>query len=83
MTIYEYMTVAFQVGASALCAALSLSPLGGFARALLLLAIAGAHAVPAALYPALLTPRPSLDRDPYRHPFNSTTDFDEEVFYVL
>ncbi|XP_026322026.1 adenylate cyclase type 3-like isoform X2 [Hyposmocoma kahamanoa] len=73
----------YHVGASALCAALSLSPLSGCARALLLLAIAGAHAVPAALYPALLTPRPSLDRDPYRHPFNATTDYDEEIFYIL
>lgn len=75
--------IVFQVGASALCAALSLSPLGGCVRAVLLLAIAGAHAVPAALYPALLAPRPSLDRDPYRHPFNATTDYDEDFFYVL
>lgn len=77
------MMVTFQVGASALCGALTLSPLGGCARALLLFAIAGAHAVPAALYPALLKPRPSLDRDPYRHPFNATTDYDEDIFYVL
>lgn len=71
------------MGVSALCAALSLSPLGGCARAVLLLSIAGWHAVPTALYPELITPRPSVDRDPYRHPFNSTTDFDEEIFHIL
>lgn len=82
--LYEYIiTMAFQVGASVLCAALFLSPLGGFGRSLLLLAIAAAHVVPAALHPELLTPRPSLDRDPYRHPFNATTDFDEQLLYAL
>ncbi|XP_049865380.1 adenylate cyclase type 8 isoform X2 [Pectinophora gossypiella] len=73
----------YHVGAGAACGALWVSPLGGCARALLLLALAAAHALPAALHPALLAPRASLDRDPYQLPFNATVDFDEQAFNVL
>ncbi|KAM3959069.1 adenylate cyclase 3 [Aphomia sociella] len=73
----------YHVGAGALCGALWVSPLGGCARAALLAALASAHALPAALQPALLLPRPSLDRDPYRAPYNQTTDYDQQFLDIL
>lgn len=74
---------ALQIGAGALCGALWVSPLGGGARAALLLALAAAHALPAALHPALLASRPTLDRDPFRLPYNATSDYDEALYDVL
>ncbi|XP_046961746.1 adenylate cyclase type 3 [Vanessa cardui] len=73
----------YHVGAGALCGALWVSPLGGGARAALLAALAAAHALPAALHPALLTSRPTLDRDPFRLPYNATSDYDEALYDVL
>lgn len=71
------------MGAGALCGALWVWPLGGCARAALVLSLAAAHAVPAALTPALLASRPTLDRDPFRLPFNSTADYDETLINAL
>ncbi|XP_053602923.1 adenylate cyclase type 8-like isoform X2 [Plodia interpunctella] len=73
----------YHVGAGALCGALWVSPLGGWSRGALLATLAAAHALPAALYPELLVPRPSLDRDPYRVRFNATVDFDEDIFNII
>ncbi|OWR44922.1 putative Adenylate cyclase type [Danaus plexippus plexippus] len=73
----------YHVGAGALCGALWVSPLGGCARAALLGSLAAAHAVPAALHPAVLTSRPTLDRDPFRLPYNATDDCEEELLNLL
>ncbi|CAH0404758.1 unnamed protein product [Chilo suppressalis] len=73
----------YHVGAGALCGCLWVTPLSGGARAVLLLLMAAFHILPAALHPALLVPRPSLDRDPYRATFNATTDYDEDLFHLL
>ncbi|XP_052747174.1 adenylate cyclase type 3 [Bicyclus anynana] len=73
----------YHIGAGAACGALWVSPLGGCARAALLGALAAAHALPAALYPALLTSRPTLDRDPFREPYNRTVDYDEDLYNIL
>ncbi|XP_037977179.2 adenylate cyclase type 3 [Plutella xylostella] len=66
----------YQVGAGIACGALWVSPLGGLARAALLLGLAGAHALPALLYPVLLRPRIDLDRDPYLTINQSAVDYD-------
>ncbi|KAL0849126.1 hypothetical protein ABMA28_013476 [Loxostege sticticalis] len=73
----------YHVGAGALCGALWVAPLGGCARTALLSVLAGSFALPAVLHPALLAPRPSLDRDPFRESFNATTDYDENVFKII
>ncbi|XP_073941064.1 adenylate cyclase 3 [Choristoneura fumiferana] len=72
----------YHVGAGALCGALWVSPLGGSARAAFLLALAAAHAAPAVLTPALLAPRPSLDRDPYSS-FNASLYYNESTYNIL
>ncbi|XP_060802220.1 adenylate cyclase type 3 isoform X2 [Amyelois transitella] len=73
----------YHVGAGALCGALWVSPLGGWARGALLATLAAAHALPVFIYPELLVPRPSLDRDPYRVHFNATVDYDEDFFNII
>ncbi|XP_041973384.1 adenylate cyclase type 3 [Aricia agestis] len=73
----------YHVGAGALCGALWVWGVGGAGRLLLLAALAAAHAVPALMHPALLTTRDTLDRDPYRLPYNATADADEELLYVI
>ncbi|KAL4704044.1 hypothetical protein ACJJTC_001966 [Scirpophaga incertulas] len=73
----------YHVGAGALCGCLWVSPLGGVGRAALMAVLATAHALPAVLHPALLIPRPSLDRDPYRDQFNASLDYDEDLFNIL
>ncbi|KAJ2953569.1 hypothetical protein O0L34_g1172 [Tuta absoluta] len=73
----------YHVAAGIACGALWVAPLGGWARALFLLLLAVVHAVPAILEPALLLPRASLDRNPYQHPYNASTDYDEQSFNIL
>lgn len=73
----------YHVGAGAACGALWVSPVGGLTRTLMLTTIALAHVVPAVLHPALIASRPSLDKDPYRHPFNATVDYQEDLFNLL
>ncbi|XP_063358545.1 adenylate cyclase type 8 [Cydia amplana] len=73
----------YHIGAGALCGALWVSPLSGGARALFLVALAAAHAAPAALQPALLHRRASLDRDPYTSSFNASADYNETAYDIL
>ncbi|KAG6446245.1 adenylate cyclase type 3 [Manduca sexta] len=73
----------YHVGVGAACGVLWISPMSGSARGALLVALALAHAVPAGLHPALLTSRPSLDRDPYLQPYNATADYNEQLFAIL
>lgn len=68
------------MGAGAACGALWVSPLGGGGRTGLLLALVVAHVVPAALHPALLTPRMNIDHDPYLH-LNQTDD--NAIFQIM
>ncbi|KAJ0181781.1 hypothetical protein K1T71_002503 [Dendrolimus kikuchii] len=73
----------YHVGAGAACGALWVSPVGGLTRTAMLTVIALAHVVPAVLHPALIASRPSLDKDPYRLPFNATADYQEDLFNML
>ncbi|GBP21466.1 Adenylate cyclase type 3 [Eumeta japonica] len=73
----------YQVGAGALCGALWVSPLRLVWRAALLVALAAAHAAPAALHPRLLHTRAHLDHDPYSHHANETLEYDTELISVL
>ncbi|XP_028040911.1 adenylate cyclase type 8 isoform X2 [Bombyx mandarina] len=73
----------YHVGAGAACGALWVSPMGGWSRFVFLGALALAHVVPAVVHPALLASRPSLDRDPFRLPFNASKDYDEDLFMAL
>ncbi|XP_072936989.1 adenylate cyclase type 3-like [Epargyreus clarus] len=69
----------YHVGAAAACGALWVWPMSGSQRCALLLALAGGHAAPALLHPALLRPlRPH--RDPYLLPYNVTFDYAQHFY---
>ncbi|XP_063838835.1 adenylate cyclase type 3 [Ostrinia nubilalis] len=73
----------YHVGGGLLCGVLWVTPMGGCARTALLTLLAAAFALPSALHPALLAPRPTLDRDPFRESYNATMDYDENVLEIL
>ncbi|CAH0603211.1 unnamed protein product [Chrysodeixis includens] len=73
----------YHVAAGIECGGLWVAPLSVLTRGVLVTLAVFVHIFPAVLYPELLVSRPSLDRDPFRQPYNATIDYDEELLNII